>query len=53
MVSQLMEYSSLLDQADECEDPCLRLVYVCEYTCAFIFIRLMQELPGDVWIHVP
>ena len=26
-----MEYSYLLDRADECEDPCMRLVYACEY----------------------
>lgn len=28
--SQLMEYSHLLDQADECEDPYMRLVYACK-----------------------
>lgn len=26
-----MEYSYLLDQADECEDPYMRLVYACKY----------------------
>lgn len=29
-----MEYSYLLDQADECEDPYMRLVYACEYNTA-------------------
>ena len=28
---QLMEYSHLLDLADECEDPYMRLVYACKY----------------------
>lgn len=27
-----MEYSYLLDQADECEDPYMRLVYASEYS---------------------
>lgn len=26
-IGQLMEYSHLLDRADECEDPYMRLVY--------------------------
>lgn len=29
-VWQIMEYSYLLDRADECEDPYMRLVYACE-----------------------
>ena len=29
---QLMEYSYLLDQADECEDPYMVLVYACKYS---------------------
>ena len=28
---QLMEYSHLLDLADQCEDPYMRLVYTCKY----------------------
>jgi len=28
---QLMEYSHLLNLADECEDPYMRLVYACKY----------------------
>ncbi|KAL6979164.1 Oxysterol-binding protein-related protein 3C, partial [Sarracenia purpurea var. burkii] len=31
-MAELMEYSYLLDQADECEDPYMRLVYACEYS---------------------
>ena len=31
---QLMEYSYLLDQADECEDPYMVLVYACKYSLA-------------------
>lgn len=27
-----MEYCHLLDLADECEDPYMRLVYACEYS---------------------
>jgi len=30
-MAEIMEYSHLLDQADECEDPYLRLVYACKY----------------------
>ncbi|KAF7121321.1 hypothetical protein RHSIM_Rhsim13G0081400 [Rhododendron simsii] len=33
-MAELMEYSYLLDQADECEDPYMRLVYACEYNIA-------------------
>lgn len=32
-----MEYSYLLDQADECEDPYLRLVYACKSTFSTCF----------------
>lgn len=28
---QLMEYSYLLDQADKCDDPYMRMVYACKY----------------------
>ena len=31
LLEQLMEYSYLLDRADECEDPYMRLVYASEY----------------------
>lgn len=31
-----MEYSYLLDRADECEDPYMRLVYASEYSHLFI-----------------
>lgn len=34
LISQLMEYSYLLDMADETDDPYMRLVYACE--CYFI-----------------
>lgn len=45
-----MEYSHLLDKADECEDPYMRLVYACEYILALnisghtCIIWLMVEL---------
>ena len=39
---QLMEYSYLLDQADECEDPYLRLVYACKY---IYILYIMFSLP--------
>jgi hypothetical protein len=29
---QLMEYCELLDKADECEDPYMRMVYACEFS---------------------
>jgi hypothetical protein len=28
---QIMEYCELLDKADECEDPYMRMVYACEF----------------------
>lgn len=28
---QLMEYCDLLDKADECDDPHMRMVYACEF----------------------
>lgn len=31
-----MEYSHILDQADQCEDPYMRLVYACK--CVFFWI---------------
>ena len=34
---QLMEYSYLLDRADECEDPYMRLVYACKYSFSWNF----------------
>lgn len=35
---QLMEYSYLLDQADKCDDPYMRMVYACKY-----FFLVMTE----------
>lgn len=32
-----MEYSYLLDQADTCEDPCMRMVYACELFVSLLF----------------
>lgn len=31
---QLMEYCELLDKADECEDPYMRMAYACKF-CTF------------------
>ncbi|XP_073057067.1 oxysterol-binding protein-related protein 3C-like [Primulina eburnea] len=36
-VAELMEYSHLLDQADECEDPYLRLVYAASWAISVYF----------------
>lgn len=36
LLSQLMEYSYLLDMADDCEDPYMRLVYTCK--CIFLLL---------------
>ena len=30
-ILQLMEYSHLLNLADECEDPYMKMVYACKY----------------------
>lgn len=35
-----MEYSYLLDQANECEDPYMRLVYACEFLFLLLFLFL-------------
>ncbi|KAF3775726.1 hypothetical protein EJ110_NYTH49747 [Nymphaea thermarum] len=36
-MAELMEYCSLLDQADECEDPYMRLVYACKRPLSIFF----------------
>ncbi|CAN6471768.1 unnamed protein product [Victoria cruziana] len=36
-MAELMEYSSLLDQADECEDPYMRLVYASSWAISVYF----------------
>lgn len=35
-----MEYSNLLDLADKCEDPYLRLVYACKYS----FVEIVKPV---------
>lgn len=46
-----MEYSNLLDQADECEDPYMRLVYAGEQT--FLLNPRQIPVPFDLkTIHV-
>ncbi|RWW85252.1 hypothetical protein BHE74_00006090 [Ensete ventricosum] len=37
LLSQLMEYSYLLDMADDSEDPYMRLVYACKYIFLLLF----------------
>ena len=39
---QLMEYSYLLDQADECEDPYMVLVYACKYSLTLSWCHSYQ-----------
>jgi hypothetical protein len=36
---QLMEYCELLDKADECDDPYMRMVYACELSLASVAAR--------------
>lgn len=47
---QLMEYSHLLDLADECEDPYMRLVYACKYSPTLNF-HLMCASISRWWME--
>jgi hypothetical protein len=44
MSVQLMEYSYLLDLADECEDPHMRLVYASKYSFVCVSLCVYQCL---------
>lgn len=35
---QLMEYTHLLDLADECEDPHMKMVYACKYCTPLVVL---------------
>lgn len=47
--TQLMEYCHLLDLADECEDPYMRMVYTCKY---FHFLLVILMYLGNLYLRV-
>lgn len=45
---QLMEYCELLDKADQCEDPYMRMAYACEFSSSLIWITTLAI--GISWL---
>jgi hypothetical protein len=39
-----MEYSHLLDLADQCEDPHMKMVYACKYHITWLLCYIIQFL---------